>query len=308
MYSGLGQMNNIDAPIKSFMVQGIDGTNLKVYQAGEGYHRWLLPPGLGTPVSCWKYLFEHFKEKMTIVTWDPRGCYGSEVPEHPERLSLENHVDDALSILEALDWSEGTFISGGWSMGVEISLELYHRIPDRITALTLINGTYEHVLQTAFNFPKAGQFFRGLLSGMVVASPVIAPLSSYLLKKDWAVDFLKTLSIVTNNEDYFGDVMKDFADLDFGPYFEMILRLDEHSAKSILKEVEVPTLITAGTLDKMTPMSTAQYMHEQIRNSELFLVPNGTHYTTIEYPEIVNLKLEDFFRNRVYGKSWENPK
>jgi len=301
-------MKNIDAPVKTFNVQGIDGTNLKVYQAGEGYHRWLLPPGLGTPVSCWKYLFEHFKESMTIVTWDPRGCYGSDIPEHPERLSLENHVDDALSILEAVEWTEGTFVSGGWSMGVEISLELYHRIPDRINALTLINGTYEHVLETAFNLPKAKNFLRGLLNTMVLGSPVFSPLSQHLLSQDWAVDILKNLRIVTNNEDFFGEVMKDFAALEFGAYFEMILRLDEHSAKSILSEVTVPTLITAGTMDKMTPMSTAEYMNSQIASSELFLIPNGTHYTTIEYPEIVNLKLEDFFRRRVYGKTWENPK
>jgi len=44
-------------------------------------------------------------------------------------------------------------------------------------------------------------------------------------------------------------------------------------------------------------------MHEQITDSELFIIPNGTRYTTPKYPEIVNLKLEQFFRRRVFGSN-----
>ena len=244
---------------------------------------------------------------MTIVTWDPRGCYGSDIPEHPERLSLENHVDDAMSVLDALEWTEGTFITGGWSMGVEIGLELYHRLPERVSALALINGTFEHVLRTAFSLPKADKLLCGALHGMIAASPVFGPLSSYLLAQDWAIKVLKNLRIVATNEDFFTEVLQDFSQLEFGTYFEMILRLDEHSARSILPEVKVPTLITAGSMDKMTPVSMSKFMNEQIADSEYFEIPNGTHYTTIEYPEIVNLKLEQFFRNKVFGDAWERP-
>jgi pimeloyl-ACP methyl ester carboxylesterase len=301
-------MDRINAPVTEMNVRAIDGINLRVYQCGNGYHRWLLPPGAGTPMLSWKYLMEYFQDSMTIVTWDPRGCYGSDVPSDPERLAIENHVDDAFSILEHLGWSDGTFVCGGWSMAVQISLELYHRIPERISALVLINGAFEQVLKTAFGLPKSHKLMRGALHVMSAASGIFDPMSKYLLSQDWSVDLLKNMKIVSHNEDFFAEVAQQFTGLEFGPYFKLMLKMDEHSARSILPEVRVPTLITAGTADQMTPLSTARFMQSQIAGSELFEIPNGTHYTTIEYPEIVNLKLEQFFRRRVFGKSWENPR
>ncbi len=298
-------MERIKSPMETMSIPSGDGTRLNVVIVGNGPHRWLLPPGLGTPILSWKYLFEYFHKKMTIVTWDPRGCYDSEIPSDIGRLRVEDHVDDAMAVVRAMGWEKETFVTGGWSMGIEIGLEIYRRMPENIQALTLINGAFEHVLRTAFGFvPKADVLLRGTLHGMATASPVFAPLSSYLLGQDWAIKFLKSLGIVTANEDFFGEVVQEFRRLDFGPYFRMILKLDEHSARPILRTVKVPTLVTAGTMDKMTPMSVSRAMHERIPDSDFFVIPNGTHYTTLEYPEIVNLKLDQFFRNRVFSETW----
>lgn len=298
-------LERIDAPVRAFDITARDGVRLRVYQAGRGYHRWLLPPGAGTPLLCWKYLFEAFKDQMSIVTWDPRGCYDSQAPDDPARLAVENHVEDALSILEHLGWNEGTFVCGGWSMGVQISLELFRRLPGRISSLVLINGAFEHVLQTAFSFPRGRTLLRAALRVMSASSAVVDPLASYLLDRRATIELLKNLGIVTNNEEFFGEVAETFSSLEFGTYFRLMLKMDEHSARPILPEVNVPTLITAGTADRMTPLSTARELHALIRDSELFVIPNGTHYTTMEYPEIINLKLEQFFRRRVFAADWD---
>ena len=294
-------MAEINAPLDVFDVDSPDGTRLKVYRAGRGPHLWLLPPGLGTPVLCWKYLFEYFHDNMTIVTWDPRGCYGSAKPADRAHLAVDDHVDDAFAVMEAVHWGGERFVTGGWSMGIEVGLEFYRRAPERVLALTLINGTFEHVLSTAMGIPNAEKWLGGILRAMTSASPLFGPLTGAVLSAPWAVGLIRTLRLVTANEAFFAEVVKDFAKLDFPTYFQMILRMNEHSAREILPTVDVPTLITAGLADKMTPLSVSSFMHEQIRGSELFQVPDGTHYTTIEYPEIVNLKLEQFFRRRVFG-------
>jgi pimeloyl-ACP methyl ester carboxylesterase len=90
-----------------------------------------------------------------------------------------------------------------------------------------------------------------------------------------------------------------FATLDFGVYFHMMLLTDQHTAIPYLREVGVPTLVTAGTKDLMTPLETARLMAETIDGAELFIIPDGTHYTLAEYPEIVNLRLERFFRDHL---------
>ncbi len=300
-------MTSILAPLETRTIKSIDGLPIHVTIAGTGPHRWLLPPGLGTPVLCWKYLFEYFHEKMTIVTWDPRGCYQSGIPKDPERLRVESHVEDAFAVIDEMGWQDGGFVTGGWSMGVQIGLELFHNAPHMVRALTLINGAFENVLRTAFALPIGNNMMRGVAHVASLLAPLSAPVSSYLLGQDWALDLLKKLSIVSNNEDFFAEVAQQFKGLDFKTYFKMMLKLDEHSAREILPTVNVPTLVTAGSLDKMTPPAVCRFAHEQIPGSGYFEIPNGTHYTTIEYPEIVNLKLDQFFRTRVFADSWDNP-
>jgi pimeloyl-ACP methyl ester carboxylesterase len=94
-------------------------------------------------------------------------------------------------------------------------------------------------------------------------------------------------------------VIRQFSRLDFERYFKMMLRLNEHTAEPYLSQIAVPVLITAGSRDIMTPVESAELMARRIRDAELLVVPNGTHYTLLEYPDIVNLALERFLR-RVY--------
>jgi pimeloyl-ACP methyl ester carboxylesterase len=302
-------MDKINAPIKQIRVTSGDGTDICAYICGSGKNRWLLPPGLGTPVMAWKYLFEYFKDHMTIVTWEPRGCYNSEAPDDLDRMYIDDHVADGLALIKHLGWDQGSrFVTGGWSMGVEIGLELYDRLPERIKALTLINGTFEYVLKTAFQvpfIPFVDVFLKNMLKGVSATSFLFSPASHYLLGKRWTIWLLQNLGLVAENKEFFGEVVQTFRDLDFGVYFPMMLKLNEHSANRILNQVRVPTLITAGTKDKMTPLYVSEYMHAKINESELFIIPNGTHYATLEYPEIVNLKLEQFFRNRAFKNEWE---
>jgi pimeloyl-ACP methyl ester carboxylesterase len=37
-------------------------------------------------------------------------------------------------------------------------------------------------------------------------------------------------------------------------------------------------------------------MARRIRGAELLIVPGGTHFVAVEYPELLNLRIEKFFR------------
>jgi pimeloyl-ACP methyl ester carboxylesterase len=76
--------------------------------------------------------------------------------------------------------------------------------------------------------------------------------------------------------------------------------LHEHSAAPYLRDVRVPTLITAGTKDRLVPLATARRMQKQIAGSELMLVEGGTHYTPSEYPELLADRIRRFLEERVW--------
>jgi len=297
-------MASIDAPMTPFTVTSADGTRLQAWRAGTGPHHVLLSPGMGTPVLCWKYLFEHFTSQVTFVTWDPRGCYGSDKPADPAHIEVAHHVEDGEAVLSQVGWRGTPYVCAGWSMGVELSLELYTRHRDDVAGLVLINGAFEHVLKTVTLFPGADRVVDRLLGLGQVLGPYTSPVVRTLLGQDWSIQALLHLGIVADNEPFFGEVLKEFRQLDFGFYSGMIRALNHHSARALAPTVQVPTLITAGTGDKMTPLATARELRWLIPGSELFVVPNGTHYTTLEYPEIVNLKLEQFFRTRAFAETW----
>ena len=110
-------MASIDAPMAPFTVTSADGTSIQAWRAGTGPHRVLLSPGMGTPVLCWKYLFEHFADQVTFVTWDPRGCYGSAKPADPSRIEvvLLDGVNDSDAHAEGV---------GAWLNGLDVKVNL----------------------------------------------------------------------------------------------------------------------------------------------------------------------------------------
>jgi len=290
----IGGTSLIHASISERRVAAPDGTRITYYLAGEGERLLVLAPGLGTPFVAWKYLIEEFQDVYRILTWDPRGCYRSEVPRDRARLRLEDHVSDFDAICRAEGFDR--FVLGGWSMGVQIALETWHRYPERVRALVLINGAYEHVLSTAFQIPRADRIFGAALRFGKRFGAVLNPAVTFVLSLDATLSLLKHTRLLVENAEFFANVLKAFSTLDWGVYIDLMLLLNEHSAAPYLGTVTVPTLVTAGTGDRMTPVETARQLQAGIPGAELFVVPNGTHYTLTEYPEILNLRIERFLR------------
>ena len=67
-----------------------------------------------------------------------------------------------------------------------------------------------------------------------------------------------------------------------------------------LPEVDVPTLVVVGDRDLFTPRKAAEKIVRKVPGAELMVVPGGTHYVAVEYPELINLRLEKFFLERGY--------
>jgi len=285
----------IQVPYRDRLIKSYDGTQIKVYEFEGDGPPVVLCPGLGTPIISWKRVIEEFSSNFRFFTWDTRGCYESETPANLDALTLGDHASDMEAAVNAFGLHQ--FATAGWSMGVGIALEYYHRHPDQITALITINGAYRNVLKTAFSMiPAAETVLSSLVKFARDTAHYTGPVLSWLLSQPWAIDVLKTARIVTAGEEFFGAVVSEFKSMRWPIYFQMMLKYNEHNATEYLPKISVPTLVTAGTKDFMTPVAVAKEMAESIPGAELFVVPNGTHYTILEYPDILNLKLEQFLR------------
>ncbi len=112
----------------------------------------VLANGLGGPFKSWRHQIDYLSDRYRLVSWDYRGLYGSSAPTgDPPRLGVEAHVDDLTRVLEAVGVSRAAFM--GWSMGVQVILELYERRPELVSHLILVNGTFGRCLCTSAETP-----------------------------------------------------------------------------------------------------------------------------------------------------------
>ncbi len=151
-------------------VSSSDGTDIAYHVVGEGAPV-LLANGLGGSWKAWTHQITYFQDRCRFVSWDYRGLYRSGPPADADALTVEDQVDDALAVLDA-EGVEQTAILG-WSMGVQVALELYRRAPDRVKALVLINGVAGRPWETAFNVPQLGALIPAIL-GAVRTLPSVA--------------------------------------------------------------------------------------------------------------------------------------
>lgn len=283
-------MPDIPQPRDARYVRSADGTRICYSVYGDGDQTLVLSPGLATPSNSYDYIIERFSPRLRIITFDMRGTYRSDTPKGGvKRLRVEDSADDLIAVADA----EGVdhFLMGGWSMGVQISLEVYNRFPERCDGLFLVNGPYGHMMRHT-QVPFMHLVMPSTLRLLMPMSGLFGLAFRAVLPRHPTVRALKAAGLVSGNVPFFVEVLRDWSMLNFRRYTEMTLNLNQHTAEPYLANVRVPTVITAGKRDIMTPVKTAKHMAALIPDAELMVSPRGTHYTLIEFPEFVNEALE----------------
>lgn len=279
-----------------------DGTTLRYFdtdEAGMDGSRpcIVLANGLGGPLTAWSHQIKHFRERFRIISWDYRGLYGSALPRGRfADLSIQAHVDDLRTVLEDARVDQAAFF--GWSMGVQVVLELCHQYPDIATHLVLINGTFGRPLH-GVGVPFAEHF----LPQAVYQARRLHHIGSAILQRAsrWpdTSRWLKRFGVIaeTMDAELFAELAVDFGTLDLEVYLTMLSALGEHDAGHVLPRIQAPSLVITGTRDLFTPPSMAERMATTIPQGELLIVPGGTHYAAAEYPDVINRRISRFLRS-----------
>ena len=66
-----------------------------------------------------------------------------------------------------------------------------------------------------------------------------------------------------------------------------------------IRAIPTRTLIMVGEYDPSTPVSAAQFIHEQIVASELKVIPDAAHFTNVEQADVFNKALLEFIETKV---------
>jgi 3-oxoadipate enol-lactonase len=260
-------------------------------------------PNIYTPILTF------FGDEYTYVTWDYRGFFGSESPRRVRRISIPEHAQDAIEVLNACGFAYADLMVGH-SMGCPVALETALLYPDAVGAYILLNGFHGHVFQTAFQplvrVPFMGDGVAQLVELLLhhpavlgAAWAVGSPLLRRLLPV-YARVFGSALMVGHEGEGY----LLDFAESYFGNllsspastvhWLRLFQELDAHSVYHLLPSITQPVLLISGFFDMFIPAMQSVEIARRIPHAVHYCDPLSSHASILESPEACLAEIHHF--------------
>ncbi|MBM3820667.1 MAG: alpha/beta fold hydrolase [Acidimicrobiia bacterium] len=234
----------------------------------RGRPRVVLVHSLALDRHVWDGVVPRLTDKAEVLTYDCRGHGQSD--RTAGRYTAESFADDLAQLLDHVGWDSAAV--AGCSMGGCVALAFAGLHPDRATALGLIDTTAWYGEDAPQAFRKRAEAarekgMRGLVDFQVTR---------------WFSDAYRE-----RNPPEMQRAVATFVANDFECYAATTALLGDADARKYLPSLRMPVAIVVGEEDYATPVAMAQYLHEQLPQSSLTVLPKARHLTPIEHPEAV---------------------
>jgi pimeloyl-ACP methyl ester carboxylesterase len=283
-------------------VVSFDGTRIHVEEAGPADAPTLvLAHGFSLDLTSWHYQIRDLPPRYRLVLYDQRGHGRSGMPPGGD-WSLAALAEDLEAVLAAHAGPRPVALCGH-SMGGMAVLELCRRHPERIgttvAAIVLANTTAADVMGGLL--PGAAR--RGRAAVQAVQEAIMRALAANVGRVDRLrrrtsdlaylavrlmglgpgappslVAFVERMLAATPTEVWVG-LLPTLLALDVG---------------EVLDVIDVPTLVVAGSHDRLTPPGAARRIAEAIKGAELALIRDAGHMPMLERPHSFNARLRVF--------------
>lgn len=243
----------------------------------------------------WKYQLDWFdKQGYKILFHDYRGHFQSSGREELEKITFKQIAQDTDELLTHLGLDNVYYI--GHSMGVNITLELARLYPARIKGMVLISGT---------TLPVKGVMFDTNLMEYII------PVAEEGLKRYreifdvvWKTQAMNPMAVKLIHSQGFNEkkVSRDFIEIymnrlsQLGPelFMQLFGEMQKHDILGDLGTMNMPSLVIGGDKDNVIPYHLQLLLHQTLRNSELYLVKEGSHVPQVDFPEFINQRIKQF--------------
>jgi pimeloyl-ACP methyl ester carboxylesterase len=242
----------------------------------------LLVNGLGADHTAWALQTEYLRKSFRVIAFDNPGVGQTEGPPGPYTTAL--FADVAASLLRYLEIERAHVI--GASMGGLIAQQMAVRHPAAVRSLAV------HCPWWRID-PYSAALLR---SWQTIAKTAGMP---DLLRQIWLWVF--TPRFYEEQPEAFGELERQVVESPHRQTVDAFCDQAEacltHVALEEVAEIEVPTLITVGDTDILTPAAHAHALHERIRGSRLHIWPEMGHAPFWEISDAFNRLNRDFLES-----------
>jgi pimeloyl-ACP methyl ester carboxylesterase len=256
--------------------------------------------GLVSSIHHWQSFTPHFARERQVVSWEYRGHGGHPAPRDCTSATVDQFAEDAITVWESTALPPAVVV--GLSFGVQVALEVWRIAPDTVRALVLICGTAGHPLDRLSPSPLLRRTLVGMVRTLTSQRILTGPLLAFL-RSPTGTRVAREIAYAT------GGAHRDACPAEvLEGLFAHVGAIDprllgaitagylEHTGWDVLPTITVPTLIIAGDKDQLTPVETAQRMHEAVPGSELVVFPGHSHLVQVEKPREVHAAIDAFLK------------
>lgn len=251
--------------------------------------------GNGIGVRYWGLArqIQAIKDRHRVICWDYRGMGDSQWVGLDRDVSMPRQARDMIQLMDHLEVERAVLV--GWSMGVQVSLELIRAWPERAAGMFAMLGTYGQPFRTGLPQPLGAAVESVFDLGR--RNPILA---QGLL--DIGTNFPEFCYWLLSTIVFIGkDVERDIFDADIAGvgavekslYMRTLLELAGHTAADALPLVHCPAVVACGDRDWVTPPKCGKFMVSEMPNARYHEIPGGTHFALIEQPALINGWLQE---------------
>ena len=245
----------------------------RVY-SNPGKPRLALIHSLALSGAMWGEVIAQLGGAAEILIYDCRGHGESE--RRPGPYSVELFADDLAAVLDACDWPAA--VVAGCSMGGCVAQAFAGGYPQRVRGLALIDTT-------AWYGPNAPKDWKA--RGARPAAEGFQSMLEFQLSR-WFSDAFRQ-----SHPEIAEQTTRIFLANTAACYQATCEMLGNADLRAVLAGFRMAVSVIVGEEDYATPVAMAEYLHENIPNSTLTVIPGARHTTPVECPREIAGFLRD---------------
>ena len=277
-------------PVTTERFVDISGRRVRVRVRGKG-EPLLLINGLGANVAMWAPLLEHLDDRQ-VISFDAPGTGLSQAPSLPYRI---NQVADvARRVLDEVGVARADVL--GYSLGGAVAQQLAYQEPDRVRRLILVS--------TSCGTGAIPGSLRALLAVMTPARHYSRRGHRLSMKMIDLAPAERESPVVAAQ---LGEWHREGAPSVLGYTLQMAAFSTFHSLPW-LHQIRQPTLLLAGTHDRLVPMANSAVLAAYMPNARLQVFERWGHYLLLDAASGAGRTVAEFLSadDHAASSAWNN--
>lgn len=235
----------------------------------------MLVHGAAEDHRTWRSQVSELARDLTVVAWDEPGAGRSS--DVPADFSLGGYAECLAAVIDRVEL--GPAHVAGLSWGGTVVLELYHRRPDLVATLILVD-TYAG-WKGSLPEEEVRARFEGAIRMLDTAQDELDPTFPGLFAGEPPAGVQPLLA----------DIAAAVRPASLRTQLSAMAGAD---LRHVLPNVDVPTLLIWGEKDVRSPLDVARQFEEAIPHAELVVLPDAGHLSHLEQPERFNEAVRGF--------------